>query len=123
MVDVDNLKRVNDTFGHSTGDQILSRIANLLSSVFRQEDIISRIGGDEFVVLLPNTSMAVVKLIIERMNNRIDAYNIEHQELPIHISLGVSTASQGESLLGHLKISDDLMYKEKARKLNDLASR
>jgi diguanylate cyclase (GGDEF)-like protein len=123
MVDVDNLKKVNDTFGHSTGDQILIKIANLLSSVFRQEDIISRIGGDEFVVLLPNTSMAVVKLIIERMNNRIDAYNIEHQELPIYISLGVSTASQGESLLGHLKISDDLMYKEKARKINDLVSR
>ena len=103
MVDVDNLKKVNDTFGHSTGDQILIKIANLLSSVFRQEDIISRIGGDEFVVMLPNTSMAVAKLIIERMNNRIDAYNIEHHELPIYISYGVSTASQGESLLGHLK--------------------
>jgi diguanylate cyclase (GGDEF)-like protein len=123
MVDVDNLKKVNDTFGHSTGDQILIKVANLLTSVFRQEDVISRIGGDEFVVMLPNTSMAVVKLIIERMNNRIDAYNIEHQELPIKISFGVSTASQGESLLGHLKISDDLMYKEKARKLNDLISR
>jgi diguanylate cyclase (GGDEF)-like protein len=123
MVDVDNLKKVNDTFGHSTGDQILIKIANLLSSVFRQEDIISRIGGDEFVVMLPNTSMAVAKLIIERMNNRIDAYNIEHQELPIYISYGVSTASQGESLLGHLKISDDLMYKDKARKLNNLSPR
>jgi len=122
MVDVDNLKKVNDTFGHNTGDQILIKIANLLTSVFRQEDIISRIGGDEFVVLLPNTSMAVVKLIIERMYNRINTHNIEHQELPINISLGVSTASQGESLYGHLKISDDLMYKEKARKMNDMVS-
>ncbi len=123
MVDVDNLKKVNDTFGHNTGDQILITVANLLTSVFRQEDIISRIGGDEFVVLLPNTSMAIAKLIIERMYNRINANNIEHQELPINISLGVSTASQGESLDGHLKISDDLMYKEKARKMNDLVSR
>jgi diguanylate cyclase (GGDEF)-like protein len=122
MVDVDNLKKVNDTFGHNTGDQILIKIANLLTSVFRQEDIISQIGGDEFVVLLPNTSMAVVKLIIERMYNRINTHNIEHQELPINISLGVSTASQGESLYGHLKISDDLMYKEKARKMNDMVS-
>jgi len=123
MMDVDNLKKVNDSFGHNTGDQILIAVANLLTSVFRQEDIISRIGGDEFVVLLPNTSMAVVKLIIERMYNRIKANNIEHRDLPINISLGVSTASQGESLYGHLKISDDLMYKEKSRKMNDLVFR
>jgi diguanylate cyclase (GGDEF)-like protein len=113
MSDMDNLKQVNDTFGHCTGDEVLKNVALLLSLSFRQEDIVSRIGGDEFAVLLPNTGAPEVKLIIERMNNRIDAYNIKHLELPINISLGVSTANQGESLLNHLKIADNLMYANK----------
>ncbi len=116
MADVDGLKEVNDLFGHFTGDQVLKNVAGIFSSVFRQEDIISRIGGDEFVVLLPGTGASEVKMIIERMNNRIDAYNIENHDLPINISLGVSTANQGEPLSGHLKIADDLMYEEKERK-------
>ena len=116
MSDMDNLKEVNDTFGHSTGDQLLKDVALLLSLSFRQEDIIARIGGDEFVVLLPTTDAPGVKMIIERMKNRIDVYNIKHSDLPIHISLGVSTAEQGDSLLSHLKIADNLMYADKAGK-------
>lgn len=116
MSDMDNLKEVNDTFGHSTGDQLLKDVALLLSLSFRLEDIIARIGGDEFVVLLPTTDAPGVKIIIERMKNRIDAYNIKHSDLPIHISLGVSTAELGDSLHSHLKIADDLMYADKAGK-------
>lgn len=116
MSDMDNLKEVNDTFGHSTGDQLLKDVALLLSLSFRLEDIIARIGGDEFVVLLPTTDAPGVKIIIERMKNRIDAYNIKHSNLPIHISLGVSTAELGDSLHTHLKIADDLMYADKAGK-------
>jgi diguanylate cyclase (GGDEF)-like protein len=113
MSDMDNLKEVNDTFGHSTGDQLLKDVALLLSLSFRQEDIVARIGGDEFVVLLPNTDTPEVKMITERMNNRINTYNKKHSGLPIHISLGVSTAEQAGSLLSHLKIADDLMYADK----------
>ena len=116
MSDMDNLKEVNDTFGHSTGDQLLKDVALLLSLSFRLEDIIARIGGDEFVVLLPNTDAPGVKIIVERMKNRIDAYNKKHSDLPIHISLGVSTAELGDSLHTHLKIADDLMYADKAGK-------
>ena len=116
MSDMDNLKEVNDTFGHSTGDQLLKDVALLLSLSFRLEDIIARIGGDEFVVLLPTTDAPGVKIIIERMKNRIGAYNIKHSNLPIHISLGVSTAELGDSLHSHLKTADDLMYADKAGK-------
>ena len=116
MSDMDNLKEVNDTFGHSTGDQLLKDVALLLTLSFRLEDIIARIGGDEFVVLLPNTDAPGVKIIVERMKNRIDAYNKKHSDLPIHISLGVSTAELGDSLHSHLKIADDLMYADKAGK-------
>jgi diguanylate cyclase (GGDEF)-like protein len=91
----------------------LKNVALLLSLSFRQEDIVSRIGGDEFVVMLPNTGAPEAKMIIERMNNRIDAYNTKNLELPINISVGVSTADQGDSLLSHLKIADNLMYADK----------
>jgi diguanylate cyclase (GGDEF)-like protein len=116
MTDMDNLKEVNDTFGHSTGDQLLKEVALILTLSFRLEDIIARIGGDEIVVLLPNTDTLVVKTIIERMKNRIDAYNIKHSDLPINISLGVSTAETEGSLHDHLKIADDLMYADKTGK-------
>lgn len=116
MADLDNLKQVNDTFGHRAGDQLLKNLANLFNSIFRHEDIICRIGGDEFVVLLPNTGEPATGIILERLQKRIELFNKDHPDLPIRISIGVSTASQGEALLGHLKIADNLMYEEKARK-------
>ena len=76
----------------------------------------ARIGGDEFVVLLPNTGEPATGIILERLHKRIELFNKDHPDLPIRISIGVSTASQGEALLGHLKIADNLMYEEKARK-------
>lgn len=119
MADLDNLKQVNDTFGHRAGDQLLKNLANLFSTIFRHEDIICRIGGDEFVVLLPMTGEPETRIIMERMMKQIDLFNKDHTDLPIRISIGVSTASQGESLLGHLKIADNLMYEEKARKKSE----
>jgi diguanylate cyclase (GGDEF)-like protein len=119
MTDLDNLKRVNDAFGHRAGDQLLKNLANLFETIFRHEDIICRIGGDEFVVLLPNTGEPEARIIMERLNKQVNLYNKDHPDLPIGISIGVSTASQGESLLGHLKIADNLMYEEKARKKNE----
>lgn len=116
MADLDNLKQVNDTYGHRAGDLLLKNLANLFNSIFRHEDIICRIGGDEFVVLLPNTGEPATEIILERLHKRFELFNKDHPDLPIRISLGVSTASQGEALLGHLKIADNLMYEEKARK-------
>ena len=115
MVDIDGLKGINDTFGHSTGDQVLVNLANLFSDVFRQEDIVSRLGGDEFVILLPNTNASIGKGIIKRMKKQAVAYNKRHMDLPINFSMGISTAKEGESLEGHLKNADKLMYEEKQK--------
>ena len=116
MADIDRLKDVNDTFGHPTGDQVLINVASLFSEVFRQEDIVSRFGGDEFVILLPSTNAQIAKKIIKRIKKQISSYNRKHVDLPINISMGVSTANQGESLKGHLKNADKLMYQEKQKK-------
>lgn len=56
---------------------------------------------------------------MERLNKQVELFNKDHPDLPIRFSIGVSTTSQGESLLGHLKIADNLMYEEKARKKNE----
>ena len=116
MADVDKLKDVNDYLGHNIGDQVLKNVADIFTLVFRQEDIVSRMGGDEFIVVLPNTGDQEAKIIIDRMNRQFDTFNAEHPELPIHISMGVSTARKGESLQDHLKIADNLMYEEKEKK-------
>ena len=116
MADIDGLKDINDTFGHSTGDQVLVNLANLFSDVFRHEDIVSRLGGDEFVILLPNTDASTTKKIIKRIKKQNIAYNKRHMDLPISFSMGISTAKQGESIEGHLKNADNLMYEEKRTK-------
>ena len=113
MADVDGLKIVNNKFGHSPGDQVLKNIAALFSNVFRQEGIVSRFGGDEFVILLPNTNSIIAKKVMIRMRMQIDEYNHSHPDLPINISMGISTANLGESLSGHLKNANTLMYQEK----------
>jgi diguanylate cyclase (GGDEF)-like protein len=116
MADIDGLKNVNDTFGHRTGDQVLINVAGLFTQVFRQEDIVSRFGGDEFVILLPGTDAPIAKKIVKRIKKQVGAYNRKHMDLPINISMGVSTANQGESLKGHLKNADKLMYQEKQKR-------
>lgn len=116
MADIDGLKNINDTFGHRTGDQALINVANLFSEVFRQEDIISRFGGDEFVILLPSTDAPIANKIVKRIKKQVGEYNRKHMDLPIKISMGVSTANQGESLKGHLKNADKLMYREKQKR-------
>ena len=116
MADIDGLKDINDTFGHSTGDKVLVNLANLFSGVLRHEDIVSRLGGDEFVIFLPNTDASTTKNIINRIEKKNIAYNKRHRDLPINFSMGISTAKQGESLEGHLKKADNLMYKEKQTK-------
>jgi len=116
MADIDELKYVNDTFGHRSGDQLLINVAKLFSDIFRQEDIVSRYGGDEFVILLPNTDSAVAKKVVKRIQSQINDYNKKHADLPIKISMGVSTANQGEDLQGHLKNADKLMYEEKMKR-------
>ncbi len=116
MADIDGLKNINDTFGHRTGDQVLINVADLFSEVFRQEDIISRFGGDEFVILLPGTGAPIAKKTVKRIKKQVSAYNRKHMDLPINISMGISTANQGESLKGHLKNADKLMYREKQKR-------
>jgi diguanylate cyclase (GGDEF)-like protein len=113
MADVDELKTINDTLGHQKGDQVLINVARLFTSVFRQEDIVARLSGDEFVVLLPATDSSAVVKIFERVRSQISVFNIEHPALPINLSIGSATAQTGQSLIETLQAADQDMYLQK----------
>jgi len=116
MLDVDDLKCANDTRGHEAGDALLKRVAQVLGTVFRADDIAARIGGDEFVVLLPATGISAAEEIIVRLRDFLEDHNKEYPDFPLSLSVGVAEGFKGDSLAGVQKKADELMYGEKLSK-------
>ncbi len=117
--DLDDLKIINDTYGHQEGDRALVDTAAILKDVFRESDIIARIGGDEFVVLALDMHAGNSETLVKRMRENIDAYNgANGRKFSLSLSLGVAWYNPGTpcSVLDLLAIADGLMYEEKTRK-------
>jgi diguanylate cyclase (GGDEF)-like protein len=119
--DVDGLKLINDAFGHKSGDNVLVKIAKILKKCCRKEDILARWGGDEFIMILPNTSNPEAIKISERINNRC---NIESSDLaPLNISLGVYTKMfSSQDINEVIKTAEDKMYHHKLIKGQSIRS-
>jgi len=111
--DVDGLKIVNDTLGHEAGDRLLKLAAAALSGAFRTGDVIARVGGDEFCVLLPAADADAVQEAMARIRQRLEALNRTGIEFAVSISLGAATALSAGELSGALRASDERMYREK----------
>jgi diguanylate cyclase (GGDEF)-like protein len=113
-VDLDGLKLINDTIGHAEGDQYLKAGADLLKSAIRSSDTLARVGGDEFVLLLPRTTRLVAEMLLDRVRDQVEAYNLVHKGLPLSISLGLGLCESADSTLEEaFRVADNKMYTHK----------
>jgi diguanylate cyclase (GGDEF)-like protein/PAS domain S-box-containing protein len=112
VADMDNLKYVNDNYGHSAGDSLIRTAARVIQSTFRADDIIARSGGDEFVVLLPQTDLFDADSIVARLRENI----IEQGNILLSLSVGLAVGKKGSFLPDVMRMADDRMYQDKVLK-------
>jgi diguanylate cyclase (GGDEF)-like protein/PAS domain S-box-containing protein len=124
LFDADHFKRVNDTYGHPTGDAVLCHLAGLLKSAFRQVDVVARFGGEEFAVLLPSTDAKGAFAVAERLRLAVAGAEVvvDGQRIVYTVSGGVATLGDGVQSLDELiKCADSLLYAAKAAGRNRIA--
>jgi diguanylate cyclase (GGDEF)-like protein/PAS domain S-box-containing protein len=110
--DLNSLKLVNDSYGHRFGDAMIARAAKIIKKYCRDEDVIARWGGDEFVILLPKANSETAESIIERIRKACEAYT--YKKIPLSIALGnASKESQDESMNSVIKDAEENMYRRK----------
>lgn len=114
ICDIDGLKLVNDTLGHTIGDDYLKMAATILHENFKKEDVVARIGGDEFAVLINHTSTTDLSSIVAKIDKSLELINTEERIIPISMSLGYAVGNGTQKDLKELlKLADNLMYREK----------
>ncbi|WP_236218965.1 GGDEF domain-containing protein [Pseudomonas rhodesiae] len=121
MLDMDHFKQINDTYGHQAGDQVLRQIGGVISASFRQADVYGRLGGEEFAVLLPNTSLDTARAIAEQLIMAISGLAAEPVK-GLSASLGLaSTHDHDQDLHGLMNMADKALYRAKAQGRNQVA--
>lgn len=115
ILDLDNFKKINDTFGHGTGDIVLKETSVILKNNLRSFDIIGRLGGDEFIILIKNlNSLEEIYKIAKRLNNNlIKTYIQNNQSIDISASIGIAEIKEGKSLKEICEKADKALYKVK----------
>ena len=111
MIDLDQFKRINDNYGHSVGDQVLQAVAGIGKNQLRDSDLIGRLGGETFAVLLPRTEQAETMLVAERMRLAIAGLQIKAEKavLGITASMGVTTIRPDDTTVSLIKRADDAL--------------
>lgn len=116
MFDIDFFKSINDSYGHPCGDAVLTELAQRVRNNVRGFDTVARFGGEEFVIVMPDTDMDVARMVTERLRRTIAerAFNVtESQPLTVSISIGIANFEDGDDAFALLKRADDALYEAK----------
>lgn len=124
VVDIDLFKKVNDSFGHETGDRVIQQVASTIERMSRATDVVARTGGDEFLLILPDTDMAAAKILAERIREAIGdrPMVIDNQRIVVTLSLGISTTAGDVDLDDLIQSADRALYLAKGNGGNRVAS-
>ncbi len=126
MIDVDDFKRVNDTHGHLVGDQMLRQIARVLCECLREVDIAARYGGDEFVIILPDTDLHEAIEVGERLRRAVERHAFLPEPSPAKLTLSVGVATRAPmsplSTEGFVKAADEALFRAKHEGRNSVAA-
>lgn len=123
LADIDYFKNINDTYGHAFGDEALKHVARIITKNVRKEDIIGRLGGDEFLYILPYTNLDQAKILIEEiniyLNNNILKYS--NESVPVTLSVGITQANEDDDVDSIIKRADFGMYQSKRAGKNKIS--
>lgn len=112
IIDIDDFKVVNDTYGHLTGDKVIKGIAEILTLCSRESDIVARWGGEEFVIMLPETNLEQAILVAQKLRSTIQNHTFENS-LKVTVSLGISQYHKKDEAKDFFKRADEALYKAK----------
>ncbi len=122
VVDIDHFKKINDTYGHLAGDQVLKHVASSLQNAVRKEDLVCRYGGEEFVVLLSATDLPNARLTAERIRIMLASQTVNalEQNISVTASIGVSQWQDSESVNTLFHRADQALYQAKDQGRNQV---
>jgi diguanylate cyclase (GGDEF)-like protein len=115
VVDLNELKTANDTFGHNIGDKLIRRAAEVLKASIDEEYTVARIGGDEFIIIMPGADADMAHAIVERVQSLVMVNNKYYHEPLLSLSIGAATRLPGLSLERVISLADDAMYQNKGK--------
>ena len=116
LIDVDNFKTVNDNYGHAVGDRVLKRVADILRSSFRSVDILCRIGGDEFAVVMTRVNSSMRQLVLNKITQANELLQNPKDDLPpVSLSVGVAFSDRENPQGDIFRDADTALYRVKRR--------
>lgn len=115
MIDIDNFKKINDTYGHQVGDKVIKSLSQELVKITRKSDLVARYGGEEFIILFPNTDIEGAKIITNKICKDVEGLELRHEDIDIKftISIGVSQFKNDQPIDEFINNADTALYTAK----------
>jgi diguanylate cyclase (GGDEF)-like protein len=117
LIDIDHFKQINDTFGHPAGDHVLGYLGKLTLNAIRVSDIAARYGGDEFLIIAPNTPLSMAGVLAERLRQQIESHELvltsepgKRQEIRVTVSIGAAVSNPNSSIQKLIQDADEALY-------------